>query len=154
MPDLTIRPAALPDAALVLTLLRRLAAYEKLLDKFTLTEAQIARDFFGPDRVIGCDLAFEGRGPGRHRHLVLDLCHFPGQQEPVCRGPFCAAAMARQAAMARRCCNIWRRKALANGAARMEWLVLDWNAPAIAFYNSIGARPRKAGTPIGWKAMR
>ncbi len=33
------------------------------------------------------------------------------------------------------------RRALAEGCARMEWSVLDWNAPAIGFYRSLGAEP-------------
>ncbi len=37
-------------------------------------------------------------------------------------------------------------RALAQGCGRMEWSVLDWNAPSIAFYRSIGARPREGWT--------
>ena len=37
------------------------------------------------------------------------------------------------------------RRALAQGCARLEWSVLDWNTPAIDFYRAMGA---KAGT--GW----
>jgi GNAT superfamily N-acetyltransferase len=33
------------------------------------------------------------------------------------------------------------RLAIERGCARLEWWVLDWNAPAIAFYKSLGARP-------------
>ena len=33
------------------------------------------------------------------------------------------------------------RRALDEGCLRMEWWVLNWNAPAIGFYRSIGARP-------------
>ena len=36
--------------------------------------------------------------------------------------------------------------ALDRGCGRMEWSVLDWNAPSIAFYQSIGARPRQGWT--------
>jgi GNAT superfamily N-acetyltransferase len=37
-------------------------------------------------------------------------------------------------------------RALAQGCGRMEWSVLDWNAPSIAFYRAIGARPREGWT--------
>ena len=36
--------------------------------------------------------------------------------------------------------------AVAQGCGRMEWSVLDWNAPAIAFYESVGARPQSEWT--------
>lgn len=39
--------------------------------------------------------------------------------------------------------------AATRGCARMEWMVLDWNAPAIAFYQALGARP-----VAGWAAYR
>jgi GNAT superfamily N-acetyltransferase len=38
------------------------------------------------------------------------------------------------------------RRALAEGCGRMEWSVLDWNAPSIAFYRSLGAKPREGWT--------
>ena len=38
------------------------------------------------------------------------------------------------------------RRALAEGCDRMEWSVLDWNAPAIGFYERIGSRPREGWT--------
>ena len=38
------------------------------------------------------------------------------------------------------------RRAVAAGCDRMEWSVLDWNAPSIAFYRSLGARPREGWT--------
>jgi GNAT superfamily N-acetyltransferase len=37
-------------------------------------------------------------------------------------------------------------RALAQGCGRMEWSVLDWNAPSIAFYRSLGAEPREGWT--------
>jgi GNAT superfamily N-acetyltransferase len=40
-------------------------------------------------------------------------------------------------------------KAVAVNANRLEWLVLDWNAPAIEFYKGIGARPLE-----GWSSYR
>jgi len=41
------------------------------------------------------------------------------------------------------------RRALEQGCLRMEWSVLDWNVPSIAFYRSIGALPRE-----GWTLQR
>lgn len=35
------------------------------------------------------------------------------------------------------------RLAVANDCGRFEWSVLDWNTPAIEFYESLGAQPKK-----------
>jgi GNAT superfamily N-acetyltransferase len=139
MPAFTIRPAAAEDSALVLTLLTELSRYEKLQHKFTLTEAQIARDFFGPEAKVMCELAFEGETPVglitwywtyatfvAARGLYLEDLYV----RPAWRGKGYGKALLRYLAA----------KAVAVGANRLEWLVLDWNAPAIEFYKGIGAR--------------
>ena len=48
------------DEGLILTLLRELAEYEKLLDVFHVTEEVIRRDYLGARPLLQCDLAFEG----------------------------------------------------------------------------------------------
>ena len=56
MTDLSIRPANPEDAPLVLSLLRELADYEKLLDRFHVSEDSIRRDMMGDP--CNCDLGF------------------------------------------------------------------------------------------------
>src|ERR1700742_4876544 len=58
MTDITIRPALSADAALVVSLLRELAEYEKLLDRFHVTEESVRRDMLGDP--CNCDLVFAG----------------------------------------------------------------------------------------------
>ena len=41
------------------------------------------------------------------------------------------------------------RRARDEGCGRVEWAVLDWNTPSIAFYESLGARP-----VTGWQIYR
>ena len=43
----------------------------------------------------------------------------------------------------------WRSTCVDKGYARFEWAVLDWNAPSIAFYQSIGAEIKGE-----WKVCR
>ena len=52
----------------------------------------------------------------------------------------------RGAGLGRRIFAELARRALAEGCDRMEWSVLDWNAPAIGFYDRIGSRPREGWT--------
>lgn len=139
MSVLTIRPATTLDAGLILTLLGELAGYEKLLEKFTLTEARIVRDFFGPQAAIHCELAFEDAQPVGIVTWYQTYASFAAVRgifvedlfvRPARRGKGHGKALLRHLAA----------KAATMGASRLDWLVLDWNAPAIEFYKSLGAR--------------
>jgi len=136
MHSFTIRAAAPGDANLILMLLTGLADYEKL--PITLTEKDIASDFFGPRPVIECDLAFEDNIPvgvatyfwtyatfrATRRLYVEDLFVLP-----TFRGKGYGKALLQHLA----------RHGTEAGAGRLEWQVLDWNEPAIRFYESIDA---------------
>lgn len=137
---LEIRPAQPGDAALIFGFVRKLAEYEKLLHAVVATEADVVRDLFGENPRVFCDLAFWDGAPagfalwfhnystfrGRHGLYLEDLF-----VEPAYRGRGIGKALLRH--LARRC--------RADGLARLEWQVLDWNAPSIAFYKSLGAVP-------------
>jgi GNAT superfamily N-acetyltransferase len=135
---LEIRPAQRADAALIFAFVRKLAEYERLLHAVVATEADVARDLFGENPRVFCDLAFWDGAPagfalwfhnystfrGRHGLYLEDLF-----VEPAFRGRGIGKALLRH--LARRCQT--------DGLARLEWQVLDWNAPSIAFYKSLGA---------------
>lgn len=137
MSDLIIRQAAPSDAAAIVSLLRELADYERLLDHFTLTQAEAARDMLGD--ACHCDLAFLGGEPvgiatwywtyksfrARRGLFVEDLFVRPGHRG---RG-LGKALLVHLAARAK------------EAGGFLEWQVLDWNAPSIAFYKSLGATP-------------
>jgi GNAT superfamily N-acetyltransferase len=120
-----------------MTLLRELAAYEKLLDRFHLTEAVVTRDMLG--EFCRSDLAWVGNGAcgivtwywtyksfaARRGLFVEDL-----YVRPDYRGHGYGRALLTHLAV----------KAHKAGGF-LEWQVLDWNAPSIAFYKSLGARP-------------
>ena len=135
---LAIRPAERADAALIFAFVRKLAEYERLLHAVVATEADVVRDLFGPNPRVFCDLAFWDSAPagfalwfhnystfrGRHGLYLEDLF-----VEPAFRGRGIGKALLRH--LAQRCQS--------DGLARLEWQVLDWNAPSIAFYKSLGA---------------
>ena len=140
MPDFTIRPAAAQEADLVLALLTELAAYEKLLSKFTLTEQAITRDFFGERARVTCEIAFEA-----DTAVGLVTWYWTYASFVAARGLYVEDLFVRPAwrgkGYGKALLQYLAAKAVRMGANRLEWLVLDWNAPAIEFYKGIGARP-------------
>jgi GNAT superfamily N-acetyltransferase len=134
----TVRPATPADAALILGFIRDLAEYERLAHEAVATEADIAGALFGSAPRAFCDIAEQDGAPvgialwfynfstftGRHGIWLEDLF-----VQPAARGQ--GAGKALLANLARRC--------VAEGLTRLEWSVLDWNAPSIAFYDSLGA---------------
>jgi GNAT superfamily N-acetyltransferase len=133
-----VRPATAADAALIHGFIRDLAEYEKLLDEVTGTPDDIARDLFGPNPRVFCDIAEDGGEAvgfavwfynystfwGRHGIYLEDLF-----VRPQARGK--GAGKALLAGLARRCVD--------EGLKSLDWAVLNWNAPSIAFYDSLGA---------------
>lgn len=133
-----IRPALPADAPVILVFIRELAEYERLLHEVKTTLAHVEALLFGPAPRAFCDIAETAEGPvgfalwfysvstfeGRHGLYLEDL-----YVRPAVRGGGVGRALL--AALARRCA--------AENLARLEWSVLDWNAPAIAFYDGLGA---------------
>jgi len=143
--SLVIRSAMPADAGLVLTFIRELAEYEKLLHEVEAREDDIARDLFGEQPRVFCEIAEWGGEPvgfalwfytystfqGRHGLYLEDLFVRPAQRD---RG----IGKALLANLARRC--------LDEGLGRLRWWVLNWNEPSIAFYRSLGAEARPEWT--------
>ncbi|MCX7327409.1 MAG: GNAT family N-acetyltransferase [Hyphomicrobiales bacterium] len=143
--SLVIRSAIPADAGLVLTFIRELAEYEKLLHEVEAREEDIARDLFGEQPRVFCEIAEWGGEPvgfalwfytystfqGRHGLYLEDLFVRPAQ-----RGRGIGKALL--ANLARRC--------LDEGLGRLRWWVLNWNEPSIAFYRSLGADARPEWT--------
>ena len=133
-----VRPATPADAGLIHQFILDLAAYEKLLDTVQATEGDTAAALFGDNPRAFADIAeLDGRPVGfslwfynystfvgRHGIWLEDLF-----VRPAARGS--GAGKALLANLARRCVD--------EGLGRLEWSVLDWNAPSIAFYDSLGA---------------
>ncbi len=134
----TVRPAAASDAATIHHFIRALAEYEHLLHEVAATEADIAKALFGANPRLFCDIAEADGTPigfavwfynystftGRHGIYLEDLF-----VEPEARGLGAGKALLKR--LAERCRD--------EGLTRLEWAVLDWNAPSIAFYDSLGA---------------
>lgn len=136
---LSIRAATTADVSLILGFIRELADYEKLSDEVVASEADIRSSLFGPKPVAECVLAeLDGQAVGfaLFFHNFSTFLGRPGiyledlYVRPTQRGKGVGRkllAHLAQLAIERRC-------------GRLEWAVLDWNEPAIRFYENLGAR--------------
>src|SRR5215213_4240899 len=132
-----IRRARPGEAGLVLSFVRELAEYEKLLHEMEATEADIDAALFGANPRLFCAIAEWDGMPAGFALWFLNFSTFSGRSgiyledlfvRPAFRGRGIGKAL--MAHLARKCVE--------NGWARFQWSVLDWNAPSIAFYKSLG----------------
>ena len=136
MSDFSIRAATPSDAPAIVSLLTEFAVYAKLLEHFTLTEEQVVRDMFGA--ACHCDLAFDGRDAAGIVTWFWTYKSFRGRrgiyvEDLYVKPQFRGRGLGRHFLV-----DLAGRAHAAGG--HMEWQVLDWNAQAIAFYESLGAR--------------
>jgi GNAT superfamily N-acetyltransferase len=134
----TIRTAVPADAPMILAFIRELAEYERLLHAVKISLADVESLVFGAAPKVFCDVAETESGPVGFALWFYSVSTFEGRLgiyledlyvRPEARGSGTGKALL--AHLARRCA--------AEGLARLEWAVLDWNAPAIGFYDSLGA---------------
>ena len=138
-PPFTIRPAREADVPVILELIRELATYEKLLHEVTATEAGLRQRLFGP-RPFAETLLAEADGQAVGFALFFhNFSTFLGKPgiyledifvRPAFRGRGIGTAFFHELA----------RLAVERECGRLEWAVLNWNEPALAFYRRLGAR--------------
>src|SRR5262249_29943082 len=130
---------ARPDqVSLVFSLIRELAEYEKLSHEVEATEAMIADALFSENPRLFCEIAEWNGEVAGFAVWFLNCSPCAGLfgiyledlfVRPQCRGNGIGKALL--AHLAKTC--------VGNGWARLQWAVLDWNEPSIAFYKSLGA---------------
>lgn len=145
MPGLALRPATADDAALILRFIIELAVYEKEPDAVVTDQTGIAASLFGEGATAKALIAELDGQPVGYAVWFASYSTWLGRSglyledlyvTPALRGRGVGRAILRHLA----------QRAVVSGCGRMEWSVLDWNAPAIAFYESVGARPQSEWT--------
>jgi GNAT superfamily N-acetyltransferase len=143
--DFHIRPAHVDDVPIILELIRDLATYERAPEEVTATEEQLVDVLFGGRPAAEVLLAFEGNlavGFAIYFYNFSTWLARPGlyledlfvKTEKRGKG-YGRALLVELAKIARD-----------RGCGRMEWAVLNWNEPAIKFYETLGARPMNEWT--------
>jgi GNAT superfamily N-acetyltransferase len=136
--NLSIRTATEDDVPVVLGFIRQLADYERLLDQVVATEARLRETLFGARPAAEVLLAFDGGEAVGFALFFHNYSTFLAQRGLYLEDLFVTPA-ARGRGVGRALLSALARIAVERDCGRFEWAVLDWNAPAIAFYQRLGA---------------
>ena len=146
--DFVIREATIEDCDLIMTLIRELAEYERLSHEVEATAGKLRETLFGSNRraeVLIAEHQGTAVGYALFFHNFSTFTGRPGLYlediyvQPNWRGKGLGKLIMIQIA----------RLAVERNCSRLEWAVLDWNAPSISFYRSIDAVPME-----GWTVQR
>ena len=145
---IAIRPAAPGDALIIHAFILELAEYERLAHAAVATIADVEQALFGAKPRAFCDVAETQGVPIGFALWFYSFSTFVGRAgiwledlyvRPEARGK--GAGNALLAGLASRCAE--------ENLGRLEWAVLDWNAPSIAFYDALDAEAL-----TGWTTRR
>ena len=139
---LSIRPATRRDASVIFRLIRGLAEYERLAHEMEATVGQIRRHGFGRRPYFEALICRRDRTPVGFALYFFTFSTFLGRPTLYLEDLFVLPAERGRGA-GRALLGELARIAVRRGCGRMEWAVLDWNAPSIRFYRKLGAKLRK-----------
>ena len=135
-----LRAATPADVPLILSFIRQLAEYERLLDQVTATETSLRESLFGPRpsaEVIIAECAGEPAGFAVFFHSYSTFRGRPG----LYLEDLFVAPRWRGRGLGRRLLAELARIAVERDCPGFEWSVLDWNEQALRVYRAVGARP-------------
>ncbi len=142
---LTIQPARPNDIGQMMQFIQDLADYEKEPDAVVATAADLQRELFNESPRVFAVICWDGDEAVGFALYFFNYSTWLGRQglyledlyvDPKHRGRGAGKALLTHLAQI----------AVAEGCGRFEWSVLDWNQPAIDFYESLGARPQSEWT--------
>ncbi|MCU7555237.1 GNAT family N-acetyltransferase [Alteromonas sp. ASW11-19] len=136
-----IRPATVDDCSQILAFITELAIYEKAEHEVESTETDLSQTLFSDDATAHCVIGeYQGK-PSGFAVYFYNYSTWQGRNglyledlyvSPEFRGKGLGKALLKHLA----------GQAVAKNCGRFEWSVLDWNTPAIDFYESLGAKPK------------
>jgi GNAT superfamily N-acetyltransferase len=138
--EIAVRPAQEHEVPVILQFIRDLAQYEHLEHECVATEETLRRTLFGArpfaEVVFAC-LAGQPVGFALFFHNYSTFLGRPG----IYLEDLYVRPEARGLGVGRRLLTWLATAAVSRGCGRLEWSVLDWNEPSIAFYRKLGAIP-------------
>ena len=144
---LSIRPATVDDAALLAAMIRELAEFEHLEHEFSNTETDITREGFGPRPKFRAVVAEWNSEPVGYAIFFDFYSSFQGRVGLFLDDLFVRPSFRKRGigtALIKHVAGIaWKEKYFC-----VRWEVLDWNKPAIDFYNNLGATFLEEWKPV------
>lgn len=136
--SVNIKKATANDIPAILALLREFAEYESLLDYLEVNEERMRAALFGEGSVAEAIVAFADEAPIGYAIFYPNFATFRGQRGMYLEDIYIQPAHRRGGTgekMLRHICRLAKER----GYERMDFMVLDWNTPAVNFYKKLGA---------------
>ena len=138
-PHITLRFATVEDVGLIFDFIMQLAEYEKIADEVVTDEDQLRQSLFGERRVAEVVIATYDGEPAGFALFFHNFSTFLGRSGIYLEDLFVIPKL-RGRGIGRVMLSFLARLAVERGCGRLEWWVLDWNEPAIRFYERLGAK--------------
>jgi GNAT superfamily N-acetyltransferase len=135
---LRLRPAELRDVTSIVELIRELAEFENKTDLLQVTPERLRPHLFGEKPVVESLVAESGQGLAAFALFYTNFSTFLGQPGLYLEDLYVRPAH-RGSGLGRMLISRIASLAVERGCGRFDWCVLDWNEPAIRFYQGIGA---------------
>ena len=145
---LSIRPATTADLRLILEFIYDLAEYERAPEAAVATEADLLRDGFGPEPKFKCVIAEWQGQPAGFALYFYNYSTWQGRPGLYLEDLFVRIEY-RGKGIGKALLVYLAQVAVRENCGRFQWQVLDWNTPAIDFYESLGAKQLQE-----WLTMR
>lgn len=136
---MTIRPARRGDETEIAAMIHELAEFERAPEQCTVTESDVTAALFGDDPPARCHIAEVDGETAAMAVWFRNFSTWDGVAGIHLEDLFVRERFRRRG-LARALLGELARECVRNGYTRLGWAVLDWNAPAIALYDSIGGR--------------
>lgn len=133
-----IKKAAKENLSQIIALLREFAEYENLLDACEMTEERLSVALFGDGKVAEALVAFENETPIGYAIFYPNFATFRGQRGFYLEDIFIKKDF-RAKGLGEAMIKYLAKEAKDRGFERIDFLVLDWNTPAVKFYEKLGA---------------
>ena len=141
-----IRPAIEADVPELVAMIRELADYEHLADQVVITEDDLAGTLFGPDAIVHDSVVEDGIGGlAGHALWYRTFSTFLGKSGIWLEDLYVRPEHRRQGHAGALLAHLREQT-----DGRLEWEVLEWNSPALDFYQRLGARPLAGWTKYRW----
>lgn len=142
MTNFEIKSAAIKDTGVILEFIKKLAEYEKLLHEVTASEDDLKKTLFSDTSNAEAIIGYLDNKPVALAIFFHNYSTFLGKKGLYLEDLFVLPEY-RNNGIGKKMLKYLAKLALERDCGRFEWSVLDWNEPAIKFYESIGAEFKK-----------